>query len=204
MIEHTDSKGGSLCHPVFDPLRLTKMLDADVRRASSVISILNNVISNGTTPINEARNAFKRKQPAQAAHVVHNLKGCVLNLGGMRVFEVACVLEPKLEAGVDSDEANKLLDQLEYELNAYLAEIKLWITQNYSAFREPIKTENAQLELLKQYLLDCNILACDIFDELRPALQQHLTARDYSALSKAMEAMNFAQAMVHLTTSYKP
>lgn len=198
MIDNTAHKGGSLCHPVFDAERFVRLLATDKHRATALISILANVISNGQTPISEARSAFARRQPAQAAHVIHNLKGCIANLGGMRVYEVACELEPKLEAGVDIEDAEYLLNQLEDELKVYLETAQKWIADISFKNRQTSVMQEEQLQLLKTYLLDSNILACELFESLRPNLRAQLNTRDYDGLLKAMDNMNFAQAMVHL------
>lgn len=199
MIEHSERKGGGSRHPVFDAGRFARLLQADSGRASATLSILANVIANGCTPVSEARSAFHRKQPAQAAHVIHNLKGCIANLGGMRVFEIACLLEPKLEAGVDQAEAHLLLEKLEREMTAYLAAARGWLSEGNQWLVQHTNVEQQQLQQLKQYLLDSNILACDLFDELRPVLQMRLSVKDYQSLAKAIDNMNFSQAMAHLT-----
>ena len=204
MIEYTDFKGGSSRHSIFDTDRMTKMLAADAGRAPALLGILTNVLANGSTPISEARKAFLRKQPAQAAHVIHNLKGCISNLGGQRVFQVANILEPKLEAGVDENEVNQLLDQLDYELSAYLKAARTWLNGNYAPHQQVTPASHSQLQLLKQYLLDCNFLACDVFEALRPTLKNMLPTEEYLALNKAMDAMNFTQAIAHLACVIEP
>ncbi len=198
MIEHADSKGGSLCHPAFDATHLAKLLKADSYRAHALLSILADVVANGTTPVQEARSAYLRKQPAQAAHVIHNLKGCAANLGGVRVFNLACVLEPKLEARVDREDVELLLTQLEEELRTFLAEARRWMNAREAKIN-PRSDHSEQLLRFKEYLLDSNILACDIFESLRPVLSQTMGHEDFEALARAMDTLNFAKAVVHLS-----
>jgi len=202
MNDYTNTRGGSVCHSVFDSERLTNLLQADATRATAIVGILTNVIASGCSPVKEARSALQRKQPSQAAHVIHNLKGCIANLGGAKVFTVASALETKLEAGLEKQEAESLLCELQDELSAYLTEAQEWLhTASIPMIGPSGPLNRSHLYQLKHYLLDNNILACDAFDELREPLQNHLSTRDFNGLSKAMESLNFAKAVAHLTTA---
>ncbi len=203
MTELTRTRGGGNRHPVFDSERFVQMKHSNVSRAKALQSILANVIAKGTTPITQARMAWERKQPAQAAHVIHNLKGCVANLGGMRVYELAKLAEIRLEISADPSEVLQLLNDLEHELTLFIQTARDWLLETGEDREQRVVIEPEQRVLLTSYLLDSNILACDLFESLENELRALMNPRDFQGLHRAMENLNFTQALVHLASLSK-
>lgn len=203
MTEFTRTRGGGNRHPIFDSERFVRMKRSDPSNAEALLRILASVIAKSTTPTTQARMAWERKQPAQAAHVIHNLKGCVANLGGMRVYELAKLAEIRLEVSADPSEVLQLLNDLERELTLFIQTARDWLVETREDREQRVVIEPEQRVLLTSYLLDSNILACDIFEELENELRALMDPRDFQGLHSAMENLNFTQALVHLASLSK-
>lgn len=185
---------------IFNPEKLVRQIKQSQSRAIAIIEIIDRLISNGTTPISESREAFRREQPHQSAHMLHSIKGSISNIGGMRVVEVIEDLEGYLEKSAPSKHIiNTLFDCLIREYDILLAEAKKWLKHQRSQLMSKSALKAARDEALvcqfKQHLENNNLKACDIFHELQDILKSSLSDVDFQGLDTFMHKLEFDKAL---------
>lgn len=185
---------------VFNPYKLTKHMEHNHSRAAAIIEIMDRLISETTTPIENARGALRREQPHQASHMLHALRCSIGNIGGARVTNIIEDLEVYLDCYINNKEqVSVLLDSLEREYLELLNQAECWVEQQRDRF-SCIKTlkkdkEQAQINQLKSHLRNNNLKACDSFGELHQYFQSSLTPTVLTQLNNHIYDLQFDKAL---------
>ena len=187
---------------VFDPRRIDKHIKTNPCRAIAIFDIVSQLIAADVTPIEQARAALLRQQPEQAAHLIHNLKSSVGNLGGMRVCDIANDLERLLDGKSRPPIVHSFLDSLEREFVLFLKAAHNWLDSRKERYQKgPLDRMDSNGHLLielKQYLSDSNLKALEIFGHISEALQSSLVEEDFNVLDQAMQNLNFSLALEYI------
>lgn len=194
--------------PIFCPKRLLRHMEARGSRAVAVMEVVQSIITRGRTPIDQARSAINQGQLPCAAQTFHHLKGCVANLGGMRVYELADQLERGLDQDVDPIMIEQLISCIEREFDAFIGEARKWLQQeealllpNFDADRS---TEDQKLAELVVSLKENNFNACEIFEQMHFNLKRTLPNSDFKALNLAISELAFERALEYLPQPEHP
>lgn len=197
-----DQYTSSVKMTVFNADKLEKHVHNSPSRALAIFDIVTRFISKGAQPIQEARQAIARKQPIQAAHTFHTLKGSVANLGGMRVWDLANELEHLLEFEPNNPSIAGFIDCAERELLQFLTAAERWLEEQKQRHIEhsPLTVQNITDSLfeLTQLLQESNLKAIDCFMILQSHIREELQDEYYQNLYNAVMSLNFNDALLIL------
>ena len=191
--------------PIFDPSNLLLYARDKPKRYQSIVTMISNIAARGNSPLTEAAEQFYSGERDHSRRIIHSLKGSTGNIGAMRVFQAADKLETLLsQVSVTQQEFSDAMALLEQRMTEFVAHANEWLSQQ----PKPRPTSNkdckdsevrTKLKQLQQLMLESNIQSFDLYDDLRPALNNSLNDADFAELDRAMQALQFTAALQILT-----
>lgn len=204
-MKHSSTKQTSYSSAAFNPERLNRHIKQCHSRAVAIIEIVDQLLNKGEHPISEARQAFRRRQPHQASHMLHSLRGSINNIGAIRVVSIAHDLEKHLDCIKPNHELIEgLFDAINREYVIFLKEAEKWLnhqrSQLTSAAALKLAEDKAKVVQLKYYLESNNLKAHDVFQSLQDRLQSSLSTEDFLHLNSSINQLEFDKALSCIQT----
>lgn len=120
------SSSASVTEPIFSVDHLLKYMGNDEKAVQVVAKIVRDALAPGREPLRLARAALREGRYADAARLLHGMRGSVGNLGSRRF----CTAVYALEVAIGEQQYGQLpalLDRVDSEFGLVLAQADAWL-----------------------------------------------------------------------------
>ncbi|GGC65640.1 hypothetical protein GCM10011396_10810 [Undibacterium terreum] len=186
---------------VFDVSPLLKMAEGNSAFRKTLLREVRVIAGQGDRPINEAWDAWQAGRHADSARIFHTMRGSLGNLGAKHLVVLTREIEDEIRAN-HAARVELLFGRIRQELDATLLAAQTWLMAqpDFEAGedKKPAALDIEQLHRLKRLFENQDFEACDIYDAIRPALKQQLSADDMDALDDAVGRLDFKEALEYM------
>jgi signal transduction histidine kinase/CHASE1-domain containing sensor protein/DNA-binding response OmpR family regulator len=190
--------------PVFDGEQLRLLVQHGGPHAQAIYAMLGKIISNGSAPVDEARAAWSEGRKSAATRLLHTMRGSLGSFGMKRFAALTLELEAAIRDSGDDDAdgggIEALFEEAVAELHVALGAIREWMETQPAPSATAMSTTAAaldpgQLARLRVLLSEYDMQACEVYIALRPALLAHAGEDQIAAIDRAIDLLDFRQAL---------
>ncbi|RYG09885.1 MAG: sensor histidine kinase, partial [Chitinophagaceae bacterium] len=184
---------------IFDPTQLMLLATRDHSYLAVVVNLIKSVVDSGQTKFNTMLTAYMKGDHAEAAAMLHSMRGSIGTLGARRFASSALALELAIKNDKPLD-VEPLIRVTEQTLRDTITEASIWIEQQQINSTNQISSiaSDASFANMKQFrklLSEQNLAACDRYEQLKSFLGSRLTEENFSNLDAAINGLNFDDAL---------
>lgn len=182
----------------FNPDRLIALTGGRAQFADSVRLAVAQLVHRGTAPLADVQQLLDSGQGAEAARILHGLRGAIGTLGAVRFAEAALEFENAIRRSPGSEPAPSDA-RVRAEFSEVLEAAAAWLAQQaVPAPAPPATLETAALVELRGLLEQRSTRAGTLFSELKTALIEHLSDAEIARVQAAIDEFDFERALALL------
>jgi chemotaxis protein histidine kinase CheA len=183
---------------IFDASQLMAVAKGNPQHAATMVALVKRIVENGNVPVEQAQRTWMDGSVEAAARQLHTLRGMMGTMGAKRFAVAAHALERALP-DTETTILQSMFDALQQEMQAVVAAASHWVANQTvppAASEQPVGAE--QLDQLYHLLEQRDIDACELYQQLKPALAAMLGGEGAASLDKSIDELDFDGALLWL------